>query len=203
VVTFSSILVVMVIAWVTSLLSTSAGMVSKNSATGDLGYVSTTFSADATSAVVCDPAGLGVPYYTFSSTQVGFYEPSSVTSGAISLVLWQYSSGQLQRAEIQPSSGSSCSFDTSSANWVTVASSVSSAQFTPWYQGSQASYPATPTSGGSCAGGVGTTNEPDMCIFDSVELSATIKGVSVGAQGASSSSMDETYPVSLADSKLG
>ena len=101
-----------------------------------------------------------------------------------------------------PSAGTSCTYDTSSPTWVTVASNVSSLQFVPWYQGSAGVAPATATSGGSCAGATGSVNAPDNCLFDSIELKVTELGVAQGNNQSEPSSMDQTFSVSLANSKL-
>ena len=198
--TFTGIMVLMMLGWVGALFNSSNTVSATNSAATSLSGLTTQLSSDITGAVVCDPNGLGVPFYTFSSNEIGLYEPSS-TKGVTNLVLWQYNNGSIQRAVIAPMAGTSCSFDTTSPNWVTIASNVTSASFTPWYEGSSAPLPPTSPSGGSCAGATGSANAPESCYYNSVSLSATVSGSSGISSG--SQTLDKSWAVNLSDSALG
>jgi hypothetical protein len=199
---FTSVLILMMIGWVSGLMSTSSTLLSATASNSDLSYLSSTFSADATSAVVCASDGLGVPWYSFSSSQVGLYEPDA-TSGMVDLVLWAYSGSTIQRAVLTPVNGA-CNFDTSNPSWVTIASNVTSVNFVPWYQGSIAQIPPIASQGGSCAGVTGSANAPDNCLFDSVEMIVTETGSTAesGITKKVSTTLDQVYPVSLSDSRL-
>ena len=200
----TTVMVLMVVGWIFTLVNTSASVVSKNASTGDLTYANTLLNNDFTQAVVCDPNGLGVPFYTVSSTQIGIFTPDATVAGQVDLTMWQYVNGQLQRAVIQPDSTGTCSFTVSNASWATVAGPLSNVAFIPWYQGSQASYPPASSFGGTCAGAPGTSNAPEYCEFDSIEVQLTANGaVNGNSDPGNAQVLDVTFPVNLAQSKLG
>ena len=200
----TSVMLLMMVGWVFTLVNTSSNFLSKNASTSDLSYANTMLSSDFASAVVCDPNGLGVPFYTVTSTQVGIYTPDATTSGQIDLTLWRFVNGQLQRAVLAPDGLGTCTYTTSSAQFVTVAGPLASVVFVPWYQGSQASYPAVVSSGGSCAGAPGTPNAPEYCKFDSLEVQLTAMGTqNANSDPSNTQTLDATFPINLAQVKLG
>ena len=192
-----SVIILMIIGWITSLVNTSASNLEQNAADSGFTYVSTTLAADVTGAVTCAPGGFGVPLQAITTTTLGLYEPDA--GGTYdNLVLWQWSSGgtALQRAVITGSAGT-CPVPPSagSITWVTMASNVTAGSFTPWFQGTAGSAPTS----GLCTGAAGSTADPTNCYFDALELQATM--TNTAGQG-STIPFDQTWTLNLAGSQV-
>ena len=166
--------------------------------TSDMQLVKSTLAADLTGAVVCDPSGQGVPFYSFSSSSIGLYEPDPTVSGQIDLVLWQLSGSTIERAVIAPT-GSACNFDTASATWNVIAPHAQSLNFTPTYEGTVVSIPPT-SLGGNCEGAPGTPNAPENCFFQTVMVQVTL----LGALGSDTEpqTLNAQWNVNLSSSSL-
>jgi hypothetical protein len=166
--------------------------------TGDMSNLTTTLGNDLTGAMTCDPNGLGVPFYTFSSSELGLYEPSQTTPEQIDLVLWQIANGKISRAVIDPTS-TPCTFDTTNPTWVTIAAGVGPSLFVPMYQAAIANIPPA-TTGGSCDGAVGSANAPEHCYFDAVDVEVTLAGTYQSIQAPQT--LDRIWSINLSGSNL-
>ena len=219
-----SLMVLMVIGWITSLAETSATNLEQNAASGNFTSLSTSLGADITGAVTCDPNGFGVPIY-----QVGSYTLTGVTYETLQmyeldaggtyddLVLWQWSTttGIIQRAVLTGSAGSctgpaspntwvqqitgATTGGTTAAlpTWVTVTPNVTSATLVASYQGTPAPLPS-----GSplvCTGAAGSSSDPTNCYFDTIEMKATVVN---GAGQSSTGKFDQAWAVNLSGSKV-
>jgi hypothetical protein len=191
---FFGILMTFMLNWVLTLGNIGNAVSVGNYSSQSSVQLKTQLGEDLTGAVVCQPNGLGVPYYTFSSTEVGLFEPGG---GEDNLVLWQYANNEIERATITPSA--TCVFDTSDPKWQIVASGVQSAQFVPAFRGSSASAPAE--SMPNCTGAPETPTAPENCWFDSVTLEATLSYTQ--GENTGSYTLNQAWSVSLSGSELG
>jgi hypothetical protein len=74
----------MTIGWVVSLMVTSAASVEQTSNSTNASYITSRLGSDLKAAVDCNPYGLDVPFYSFSPSQIAFYERVGVTTTSLS-----------------------------------------------------------------------------------------------------------------------
>ncbi len=80
----AAILILMGIGWVASLVLTSDSSISQSANSTNATYVTARLGADLLGAVDCNAYGLDVPFYSFSPTQIAFYERVGTTSTTLS-----------------------------------------------------------------------------------------------------------------------
>lgn len=193
----SAILLATAVRWVNGVFSASTSGLQSAAVHRNVTYASAVLRRDISSAVVCDPAGLGVPLEQISPSEIGVYAASG---GVVNLILWQVSTSAgatvLQRAVI---SGSGCAYNTSAPAWATIASGlVAPTAATPAFTA------LGPSAGGNQAtaqsySGPCTGTAAANCLDTSIQVNIQLQ--SAGRSGAPAA-LDQTYPLNLTGSQL-
>jgi prepilin-type N-terminal cleavage/methylation domain-containing protein len=80
----SVILIVAAIGWVMGLVVTSSTSLAQSANTTNAAYINSRMSSDLLGAVDCNAYGLDTPFYSFSPTQIAFYDKVGTTSTTLS-----------------------------------------------------------------------------------------------------------------------
>lgn len=114
----AGVLMFALVRFLVGVLAMSGASVDTAAAYRDVTYAAQRFSADAASALGCDPAGLDTAVTYVAANEVRMWaDPDG--DGAVTLVSWRSSGGKIQRSESVPTDG--CTVDIDARSWTTVA----------------------------------------------------------------------------------